>query len=198
MNINKKYLDTDKYLRHVTDVDPSLIGEHLIPHYNHDAFGEDSDYYVFVTSFGTYSKALYFLRSKGVFLLTEDEKSTLVIIKRYENFLDSFNRKIYMYFLLNNQFRKTISKEGIFVGEYVSKEKVPIIPDAVLSMDIDMVLNDDELGIAPRVFVCRDMDYYKKLRKRIDAIKEYEDKINYIESLDYQYDNKTNRIKVLK
>ena len=198
MNINKKYLDTKKYLRHVTDVKPSIMGDYIIPHYNHDAFGKNSDNYVFATDYGTYSKALYFLKSMGVYLLTEDEKSSIAIIKTYNNYLASFNKDIFMYFLLKDSFYKTISGNGVFIGEYVSKNRVPIIPDAVLTMNINDVLYDDELGIAPNIYVCEDIAYYKDLRKKLDLINSYYKKIEYLEELKYHYDDITGKIKVLE
>ncbi len=198
MNINKKYLDTTKYLRHVTDINPNELGKYLIPHYNHNAYGELPDDYVFAAGYGPLSKALYFLKSKGLYLLTKDETSSLGIIKTYDNFLASFQTTKYMYFIPIDYFYKSVSKEGIFVGEYVSKDKVPIIEDAILTMNINMALYDDELGKVPHIYICENMDYYKKLREKLDLISNYDDKIKYLEGLNYIYDNITGKIKVLK
>ena len=131
-------------------------------------------------------------------MLTEDEKSSIAIIKTYNNYLASFNKDIFMYFLLKDSFYKTISRNGVFIGEYVSKNRVPIIPDAVLTMNINDVLYDDELGIAPNIYVCEDIAYYKDLRKKLDLINSYNKKIEYLEELKYHYDDITGKIKVLE
>ena len=180
--INNKYLDTNNYLRHITDKSIDELGGILHPAYNYNMFRDNPDFYVFSTNLESYSKALYFLRSKGFYAYSESNDKTLVLIKTAENYINSFYSKKYMYFLPYDGFEEVLYGHLDHTGEFVSLQNIPVSEENYIDLTFNDVINTNELGVSPEIYVCNNIDNYRSIRREIDSL-EYDDKIDYLDSI---------------